>query len=360
MSLLFQNEEIRSGYNYPSLTRFFPAKSDKPLVVFSPGWGFLGRISYGIPVQNQKNFLAYWVNKNGYPFLSVSYPLDHPVYEDVYPGFTLNDWGKMTAEITNQIIEENELRREVIGINWSSSGQVVRHFNVFCKSLGINLLFDLGIEATPALAISSDRTLGIKKTEKDMVTLKNSHYELYWNEIKDQSEINGEEIISKEEYHKYFFGDIPIGLMGTNELFINGRIVTDHKMSYEDKKFYEFNEYPLVASISGNSSIAPYHPVVDKSTWSFLVIRKIYHDYFVKAQSSGFNFRNEDIKTFIDYINDLPDRLHKSINGNHLLFIGQKGASEVAEYIDYFYSEITLIKTEIAEFLGLSVDQASI
>ena len=46
--------------------------------------------------------------------MSISYPLGHPVYDDVSPEFKLSDWGNMAAEITDQIISENKLGKEVI------------------------------------------------------------------------------------------------------------------------------------------------------------------------------------------------------------------------------------------------------
>lgn len=124
LSLIYDGEEIRVGNGYPSLIRFFGGNPEKPLIVFSPGWAFLGRISYGFPGCNKEQFLAHWINKKGYPFLATSYPMDHPVYERIYPEFSLTDWGNMAAGLTKEIIIENKLSNEVIGVNWSAAGQV--------------------------------------------------------------------------------------------------------------------------------------------------------------------------------------------------------------------------------------------
>ena len=264
MQQIYENEELRFGNGFPSLVRFFPGDPAKPLVVFFPGWAHLGRISYGFPGCKKEHFLAHWLTEKGYPFLATSYPLDHAVYDRVYPEFTLTDWGEMAAEIVNLVIVENQLRKDVIGISWSAAGQVIRPFNVACKSLGINVLFHLGLEASPALLIPSDRTIGMNKTEKGMVSLKDSHYDLFWKEIEEQSQLNGEVIIPKEYYFVDFLGDVPVALMGTNECFENGHFVTNIEKSFEDKNFFAFTEYPMIANISGNSRLAPYHPIVDK------------------------------------------------------------------------------------------------
>lgn len=352
MGSLFDNEEIRYSGGYPSLVRFFEGDVSKPLVVFSPGWAHLGRIAYGFPGSDEKNFFAYWITKKGYPFLAVSYPIDHPVYDTVYPEFSLTDWGKMTAEIASVCISEYGLGNEIIGLSWSSAGQVIRPFNVACSSLELEVLFHLGIEATPALTIPTDRTIGMKKTGNNLVSLKESHYDLFWKEIEEENGLNGEEIISEDEYMKYFVGDIPVGLMGTYEVFEDGKFRIDAEKSTKDKSFFNFSEYPLVAVISGDSALAPYHPIVDRSTWGFLVTRKIYHDYFVKRQAEGFRMSEIKLKEFEGYIRGLPDRLSENVPGNHFLFVGRKGAQRVSDLLEKFDREIVKIKGDISNILS--------
>src|SRR3989304_2722742 len=252
MQLIYENEEIRIGNGFPSLVRFFQGNSTKPLVVFFPGWAHLGRISYDFPGCKKEHFLAHWLTQKGYPFLATSYPLDHAVYDRVYPEFTLTDWGEMAAEIVNLVIVENQLRKDVIGISWSAAGQVIRPFNVACKSLGINVLFHLGLETSPALLIPSDRIIGMKKTEKGTVSLKDSHYNLFWKEIEEQSQLNGEEVIPKENYLMDFLGDIPIALMETNECFENPLCVTKIVERFEKNPSERLQEGTRIANSSGD------------------------------------------------------------------------------------------------------------
>src|SRR3989304_844209 len=351
MRLIYENEEIRIGNGFPSLVRFFQGNSTKPLVVFFPGWAHLARISYGFPGCNKEHFIAHWLTQKGYPFLATSYPIDHLVYDHAYPEFTLTDWGKMAAEIVNKVIVENQLRKDFIGISLSAAGQVIRPFNVACKFLGINVLFHLGLEASPALLASSDRTIGMKKTEKGMVSLRDSHYDLFWNEIEELNELNREEVIPKENYLMDFLGDIPIALMGTNECFENGHFVTNIEKSFEDKNFFAFTKYPMIVNISGNSRLAPYHPIVDKGAWGFLITRKVYHDYFVKNQEPLYQLSEARFKELVEYVNTLSERLHSSISGNHFLFVGKYGAQKIADYLEHFDKEIQEINQELNTFL---------
>ena len=70
----------------------------------------------------------------------------------------------MASEIVDQVISENGFKKEVIGTKWGAWGQVIRPFNVACKSLGINVRFNLGIEASPALLMPPEYNLDMKRT----------------------------------------------------------------------------------------------------------------------------------------------------------------------------------------------------
>jgi len=352
MSALFEHEEIRLGNGFPSLIRFFKGDPSKPLVVFFPGWSHLGRISYGFPSCDERHFLAYWLVRKGYSFLATSYPIDHPVYLDVYPEFNLTDWGEMAADIVDQIITENNLIKEIIAINWSASGQVVRPFNVSCIKRGIDMRFDMVVEATPGIQVPFDRIEGLKKTDKNMISTESSLYSLFWKELQEQSLKNTVEIMSRKQYTDNFLGDIPVAITGTDEFFENKGFTEDKVKGLDDKGFFSFNEYPLIAIISGDSVLAPYHPIVDKYTWGFLLTRKIYHDYFVKSQKLGYGTSEQKIKELIPYINTISDRLSKVVSGNHFLFVGKKGARSVANHLEKFDSEIEKIKSDISGMLS--------
>ena len=125
----------------------------------------------------------------------------------------------MASGIANQIISEYKQKKEVIAIHWSASGQVIRAFNKACRKLKIDVRFALAIEASPALLIPSDRTTGLKKTRKNMVSLKDSHYGLVCTQLEEQSRLNGTCILSKEDDEVVFVGDIPVRVLGTDDVF---------------------------------------------------------------------------------------------------------------------------------------------
>jgi len=83
-------------------------------------------------------------------------------------------------------------------------------------------------------------------------------------DAQEQGQINEKKIISKKDYFNHFLGDVPLGLMGANKFFENGKFILDIEKSFEDKNFFAFKEYPLVAVISGDLNLSPQHPLVEK------------------------------------------------------------------------------------------------
>lgn len=352
---LFDGEEIRRAGGYPLLVRFFPGSPGKPLVVFFPGWAHLGRIAYGVPGCDPASFPAHWITRKGYPFLATSYPLDHPVYERPYPGFTLSDWGDTVAEVAREVIAENRLSGELIGISWSAAGQAMRPFNVACRRLGLQVRWHLGIEASPAMLLPPARTQGIERTARNMISLQGSHYAAFWSEIEAMSRMAGSEILPRDLYLRAFVGDVPVGLLGTSEWFEDNQISRNVEKSMEDKDFFAFADYPLLAMIAGTSPQFAYHSIVDRSTWSFLLIRKIYHGLFegrsdVLSMLSGAKF-----ELLLDLLHRMPERLHTWIPGNHFCFLGPKGGQAIADSIDRYSARIAELKAGLTDLTGIDV-----
>lgn len=197
--------------------------------MFFPGWAHLGRIAYGAPGCDPTGFPAHWITRKGYPFLATSYPLDHPVFERPYPEFTLRDWGATVAEVARQVIAEHGLGNAVIGLSWSAAGQAMRPFKVACGQLGLGVLWHLGIEASPAMLLPPARVAGLARTARNMMSLKGSHYPVFWSEIKAMGRLAGREILSEEIYERAYFGDIPVALAGTTAWFGGDRVAMSRR-----------------------------------------------------------------------------------------------------------------------------------
>ena len=107
---LYDGEMLVTAAGYPALYRSIPAYNSKPLIVFVPGDAHLARIVYGYPGGHDEDFVSHWVNRAGYPFLAVSYPLGNAVFGASYPGYTIEDWGNQGAEVVAKVIDAPEYR----------------------------------------------------------------------------------------------------------------------------------------------------------------------------------------------------------------------------------------------------------
>ena len=357
MTELFAGESMVHDDGYPMLVRYFPSAAreksttGRPLVVFFPGWAHLGRIAYGYPGCTEEHFLAPWITRLGYPFLATSYPLAHPVFDRPYPAFGLRDWGACAAAACERIIGTEGLSRRVIGVSWSAAGQVIRPFNVACRNRGIEVCFHLAIEGTPALVLPPDRTGGITKTAAGLVSIHQSHYPLFRAEIAEMEALEGTAILPDKEHLAHLWGDFPVGLAGTLERFRNGGFRVDATAALEDKGFFQFAEYPLVAAISGTSRVAPYHPLVDRATWSFLAARALFHGGLADRAGALAQLSADRFEALARLFDDLPRRLHVRLPGNHFLFLGRRGARATSEALAAFAVEIERLKTDLASIL---------
>ena len=108
----------------------------------------------------------------------------------------------------------------------------------------------------------------------------------------------------------------------------------------------------MVAIISGKSKLVPYHPIVDKYTWGFLMVRKIYHDTIVSRQSKGDVFTESQLRELLKFIDNLPNRLSTRVPGNHFVLLGKKGARTIANRLEKFELEINKIKFDLSGILN--------
>ena len=149
---LWDGEEVRMGAGYPFIAKFVAAERDAPLVVFIPGARSLARIAYGGHEGGlDEDFLAYWLNREGYNFLGISYPVltADGAFDEAHPDMTVRAWGHGSAEITKAVMEERGLTGPVIVAVWSMGGKSVQPFAEAAAELGIDLDFHVALAATP-------------------------------------------------------------------------------------------------------------------------------------------------------------------------------------------------------------------
>ena len=243
-SNMYPGESMFSANGYPSLVKFVKGDPKKPLVVFITGNLHLGRISYGFPGGNDKDFLAYWLNKEGYSFLSISYPLEHPVYTGDYAQFTLEDFGKQVAQITQYYIGQQKLNNDVIVLLWSGAGRSIVNINREMKNSKINLDFAVSLDASPPL-------MGINATNTPSVSgkfpINSSGYldkkvltNFTMEQVHGENKLNGKVIIPDNIYESQFMASSPVQFYNNFIRYDGTKLVTDESGMLKNNYYQNF------------------------------------------------------------------------------------------------------------------------
>ena len=116
-ALLYEGERLESVAGITTLFKYLPSTLEaevkgkqKPLIVFIPGAAHLARIAYGgHSGYRPEDFLAYWLNKEGFDVLAVSYPLETQpaIVPPEYPDFRIPTWGEQAAKTARLIVDEH-------------------------------------------------------------------------------------------------------------------------------------------------------------------------------------------------------------------------------------------------------------
>lgn len=327
---MYPGEQMLVANGYPSLVRFIEAKkgNGNPLVVFIPGGYHLGRIAYGYPGCNVKDFLAYWLNENNYNFLSISYPLQNPVYDSVYPNYSITDWGRQITSIIKYIAEKHQLSNRVIIISWSMGGRVVNEVNQQLNKANFVLDGYFSFSSTPPIP-------GLLKTNEYKVELADSglanqsiFLPAFERMLNIQNRLNKHVIIPNSVYKNQFVGNPPVGITGSGYIYKNGKLQKDMSFILKDSGTFLFKDYPLVSVIHDDSVSDPEHALLDQSYWGMINSQVLYRNIILPSLQSGkvFSPAEWEYLRFIFYhINDL---LVRRIHGSHFFFVGEYGARQ--------------------------------
>ena len=355
---LYPNEEILIGAGFPALTWFQKGVDpEKPLIVFIPGAAHLGRIAYGCPSCDEREFLAYWVLKRGFSFLAISYPLGHPVYDRVYPEFTIKDWGRQAAEITRIIINRQRLNNHVVAVGWSMAGKIAKPFNDAASELGIKVDFFVALAATPPLPkLVPGLTERTKRTPEGLANLAD-RYPWFVSSLKAQNDLNRKELIPLKTYREEFLGDFPINLLGTELRYRDGNFVSAIAESEQDMGSYEYARFPLTTVITNSSALDARHALTDESAWGMYTMQKIFQDYVASSGTVLESLEQQKWQCLRASLKALPARLTRTETGTHFFFVGAKGARATARDIETLSRQVRQIRKTIGVCLAKAIDR---
>lgn len=301
---LYPGERVEQLAGYPAMVRFYKGDPKKPLLIFVPGQSHLARISYGAPSTRPEDFLAYWLQKEGYNFLAVSFPVAtaHPVFDKAYPDFTGEAWGQQIALAAQQAIQENGLTNQVVLLNWSMGGRAMEIATVESRKLGLDVVAGISMAATPPIPRETPKAAG------GMLHKEDSSGRL--SMIHDDEADNGHVIIPSDLYTSEFVGDMPNNLASYSSFDLSG--------------------FPLVAVLMDSKQADAGHALGDPSAWAFINGRTMSRMGSAVAK----NLSPEKWDALLQLERTMDSRLRTPVGGNHFFFVGEKGARNAAEAID--------------------------
>src|SRR5579883_1051872 len=329
---LLPGEIVAEAAGYPAIVKFLLGDRNKPLIVFIPGNGFLARIAYGYPGGQEKDFISYWLNKSGYSFLGISYPIEHPVFNKIYPSFSIKDWGMQAAELSKQYIDQNHLSNKVIYIGWSMGGKTAEAVNSASKKLGLNVIMFISFDGlVPAPNVFAGSAEAIKLKNNNMVDFSFAT-PFFIDSMSIQNKINSHVIISPTSLEKYFIGSPSLNIQGEKLRYVNGKIIDSIDASISDSGTFDFGQFPWVVIMHGSDPI-DYPHIIINTNWGLFMGQKIYREYIFPNAAAIPNCPPSTWREITKIFNNYQQSVSLPINGTHFFFVGEKGAKEAAENI---------------------------
>lgn len=345
-NLLYPQEKLITINGFQSLIQFAKGNPNKPLIVFVPGNAHLARIGYGYPKGDPKDFLAYWLHKKGYSFLGVSYPMDNNVYSQIYPAFNIDDWGNLIISAAKKVINQEHLSNNIIIIGWSMAGSIVQTANSAAKRSGLNIELFIGLSAVPPIPyIMHDSSLAMNKMLPNHLADRTALYPWFCKWMEEQSNYNDHTIIPKEIYLSQFIGNIPIAIGAEGYHYEDNKFIFNVNKTLKESGVFDFSKLPWIAQIHDDSPITMKLSLIDPYGWYFIFTQMLYQNYLKNFDLNTLNAHNANQLAI--FINSIPKELTMTVHGNHLFFVGQKGAEETAEKIDSLINSVNLIKAKL-------------
>lgn len=345
---LWEGEKSHTVGGYPFISKLFVVDSAAPTVVFTPGRSSTARLGYGGHKGGlDKDFLAYWVTQNGYNFLGVSYPVltESGAFDAAHPDFTVRAWGQGTAQVTKDVMEEAGLTGPIIHAGWSMSGKNAQAFAEAGHALGLDQEFFVSIAASPPVA----GILGMNNTanlsEHGLAPLPPGAKPAV-KQLSASDKANGRVVIPAEILATQYLGQTPIGLMARGLRYDaeSKSAVQDHWADMQDTKFYDFDSFPLVATVIPGQG-DPRHALTDVGMWALYNTNKI---YAMAGKDEG--LRAMDPAKFDELVEltlNAPRELSVRLGGNHFFFVGEAGAKATADAIQELDLRIEKLGTQI-------------
>ena len=351
---LYAGEEMLKTNAIQTLNFFQAGDPRKPLVIFVPGGYHLARVAYGYPDGNQKDFLAYWLKKKGYSFLAASYPTGNRVYSEVYPAFSIRDWGRQVAAVAKHYVERHGLTGEIIVLGWSAGGQIAQSVYEASRSAGLDMSLYVSLASTPPIPLLLAAPGAISQAENGLSKAP-QFYDLFRRYVTAQDKMNGHTIIPWDRFESDVLGDIPVAL---NAIMIasryrNGAFVEDLEWAMADTGALKVADFPMVVTISGDKVLDNDHALTDRGNWGLYQVQHLYRTIVLPALSKSEKIAPGDWQELMDRMNYVTSgALNARVPGNHFFWYGEIGARQTVETFEILRLRAQNLRMSIEKSVG--------
>ncbi|KAL2819307.1 hypothetical protein BDW59DRAFT_122749 [Aspergillus cavernicola] len=358
LELLYPGEVLDTIAGFPTVYHYRSAdnhdvENPKPLVVCVTGGLHLGRIFYGGHTGSRpSDFLTYWLNKNGFGVLSLSYPLEtDPIVMPLSGAeFRIPDWGRQAAMTTKKVIDQNSLSRSVVLISWSMGGRMVVPFTITAKELGFDVQQYISFAATPGFSSIRPLSPGITCSGAGYFKVP-PHLDVFCQQLDEMETFNGgRNVIPRDIYLREYVGGTPINLIGLGLKYAGkGAFIHDEVPHEEDTRVLDIANFPLITALFPTSILDASHALADKASWGFLLTYKL--ESLIGKEGIRSVQGSSKWQRLADLIHSAPGRLCLPVQGNHFFFVGEDSAGEIADKVAKLVEDASAFQNELYELI---------
>ncbi len=329
------------------------------MVVFLPGGGHLGRIAYGHPDAKPSDFLVAWLHDHGYACLVPSHPVEHPLFDEACPVITVDDWVGIVVALCEEVIRANALPRRLLVLAWSMAGRYARAINVHAARADLIVDGFIGLAATPPLPGLSP--VNLAETPLNATGLRilvdppspgvPAYRERWVAALAEQRVLNGTVIVPTDRYLSDYIGNNPVQLHGEAARYRDGVAIECLRSAMDDVGAFRFAELPLCATIAPTAQSDAVHALADRAQWAFLNAHMVAARAGMLASTAASRLSDEAWSGLRSLMDGLPERLCRTVQGNHFFFLGEIGARATVEHIVVLHRALKDVQAEIDDLL---------
>lgn len=313
---------------YLIYSRFRPC--DDGVVIFVPGGGHRGRISYGHEGADETCFLDFWLQQRRLGLVALSHAerRDHN-YAAISLQIAADDWAEIVANVVG------DSHRRIVIAGWSVAGRSV---NRICDAMVRRSMSPhcfISLAATPPLPGLIETPLENEHRTVDGLWEPGDTYgldglmrkERWYQHLNSHLVEQGSTPLCSRDYYEHYLQGTPIALRGeprTNHPADLGNAV-------QAMATFEWSHYPICACIAPEGKNDARHAMSDAALWGGITIQAITSRMHRADAISGLSQARWHM--FLQVLDSLPTRLRRRVSGGHFFFVGHNRARQTAQHI---------------------------